>query len=75
MKNKNLKIILNNEILNLNNINITDNIESIKKKIYKLKGINIKKQKLFFNNIELKDNIKIQELNIDFFDIILSTIF
>lgn len=75
MKNINLKIILNNEIINIANINSTDTVDSIKKNISKLKGIDIKKQKLFFNNVELKDNLKIRELNIDFLDIVLCTIF
>lgn len=75
MKNNNLKIILNNEIINIENINSTHTVNFIKKNIYKLKGIDIKKQKLFLNNVELKDNLKIRELNIDFLDIILCTIF
>lgn len=74
MKNINLKIILNNEIINIVNINSTDTVDSIKNNITKLKGIDIKKQKLFLNNVELKNNTKIRELNIDFLDIVLCTI-
>jgi hypothetical protein len=75
MKNIDLNIKLNNQILNIPNINITDNIEFVKKQIFKLNGIQIKKQKLFLNNIELKNNTKIKELNINFIDMIICTVF
>lgn len=75
MKNINLSIKLNNQILNITNVNINDNIKFIKNKIFKLNGISVKKQKLFLNNIELQDDTQIKELKIDFIDFILCTIF
>ena len=49
-------------------------IKLLKDKIFKLKGFIAKKQKIFLNNFELKDEEYIQPNCITQFDIILCTI-
>lgn len=49
-------------------------VKMLKDKIFKLKGFIIKKQKIFLNNFELKDEEYIKPTCITQFDIILCTI-
>jgi len=62
--NDNINIIINNDI----------KIKYLKNQIFKLKGFITKKQKIFFNNIELKDDDYIKCNHITNLDIILCTI-
>ena len=49
-------------------------VKMLKDKIFKLKGFITKKQKIFFNNFELKDEEYIKPNYITQFDIILCTV-
>lgn len=56
------------------NIDPKYTIKMIKDDLHKITGYIVKKQKLFFNNIELKDDKDINFYNIKIEDILFSTI-
>lgn len=74
---KSLNIITSYKELN-DNINIIIDkeitVKNLKDKIFKLKGFITKKQKIFLNNFELKDEEYIKQSCITQFDIILCTV-
>ena len=54
---------LTNKSISLN-VEKSTTIKDIKKKIYKIENINIKKQIIFLQNKQLKDDMKIENYNI-----------